>query len=172
MAFVTAPEFTLASAVASPAGTVAFPYPAGYVQANFTSANASATAYLLLNSNDRYEEVDDEFDISYGASTVTVTNKTGYSWPIGTKVLVALARANPIQTFQQAAAVLNLAGTLTGTVDGTIVDIAPVATAGGNTYADAAINTAITSINVQHKELQTTLNALLTGLRAAGIIAP
>lgn len=171
MGYVTATEFTLATAVASPAGTVAISYPTGYVQADFTSANASATAYLLLNDNDRYEEADDEFDISYGASTVTITNKTTYTWPIGTKVLVALARVSPSETFSQAAAVANLLGTLTGTVDGTMNDIAAVATAGGNTYADAAINTAITAINVQLKELQTKLNALLTAQRAAGQIA-
>lgn len=171
MGFVTAPEFTIASAVTSPAGTVAFAYPAGFVQADFTSANASPTAYLLLNDNDRYEEVDDEFDISYGASTVTLTNKVGYTWPIGTKVFVALARVSPSETFLQAAAVPNTTGTMTGTTDGVLADIAPVATAGGNTYADAAINTAITAANLQIKELQVKLNALLTSLRAAGHIA-
>ena len=70
-----------------------------------------------------------------------------------------------------------LAGTLTGTIDGTIADVAAVSTAGGNTYSDAAINTAITSLNLQHKELQAVLNnvvnshnALLTQLQANGSI--
>ena len=70
-----------------------------------------------------------------------------------------------------------LAGTLTGTIDGTIADVAAVATAGGNTYADSAINTAITSVNLQHKELQAVLNntvaklnALITALQANGTI--
>lgn len=57
-----------------------------------------------------------------------------------------------------------LAGTLTGTVDGTLADVAAVSTAGGNTYADSAINTAITSINLQLKELQTKLNAVIAAL--------
>lgn len=57
-----------------------------------------------------------------------------------------------------------LAGSMTGTVDGTIADVAAVSTAGGNTYADSAINTAITSINLQLKELQTKLNAVIAVL--------
>lgn len=63
-----------------------------------------------------------------------------------------------------------LAGTLTGSADGTIADVAAVSTAGGNTYADSAINTAITSVNLQLKELQTILNAVVADnvvLRAA-----
>jgi hypothetical protein len=95
MGFATA-EFTLAVAVASPAGTVAIGYPSGTVQADFTSANASATSYLLINDNDRYEETDDEFDISFGASTITITNKTGGTWAIGTKVTLNAANASPI----------------------------------------------------------------------------
>jgi hypothetical protein len=166
---ITANEFTLAAAVASPAGTVVFAYPAGYVQADFTSANASASAYLLLNDNDRFEEADDEFDISYGASTVTLTNKTGYSWPVGTRVLVGMGRANPTETFQQAGAVANLTGALTGATDGAMADIAALSTS--DTYTDAAVNAAITAINLQFKELQAKLNEALTALRAAGIIA-
>jgi hypothetical protein len=69
------------------------------------------------------------------------------------------------------AAVADIAGTLTGTTDGTMVDIAAVATAGGNTYADSAINTAITAINLQNKELLVKVNALLAQLRVAGVIA-
>lgn len=77
----------------------------------------------------------------------------------------------------QGAAVANLAGTLTGTVDGTIVDVAAVAiaSAGGNTYADSTVNTAVnvavTAVNLQLKEIQTKLNALLAELRTAGVIA-
>lgn len=67
------------------------------------------------------------------------------------------------------ATVAALAGTLTGSVDGTLADVAAVATAGGNTYADSAINTAITSVNLQLKELQTKVNAIITGLQTAGV---
>jgi len=64
------------------------------------------------------------------------------------------------------AALTALAGTRTGSGDGTIADVSAVSTAGGNTYAGSAINTAITSINLQLKELQTKLNAIVTALKA------
>ena len=52
-----------------------------------------------------------------------------------------------------------LAGTMTGTTDGTIADVAAVA---GNTTGD--INGAITDVNLQLKELQTKLNELIAAL--------
>lgn len=71
--------------------------------------------------------------------------------------------------------VASLAGTLTGSVDGTLADIAATAgsCAGGAepsaAQVDTAIATAVASIvtgtNLQLKELQTTLNALLAVLR-------
>lgn len=165
-------EYTLAAAVTSPAGTVTtVPYPTGRVQADYTGDNAATDAYLIINGNDRWTEAADNFDISYGASTITLTNKTGATWPIGTQITLGTARLAAL------ADVTALAGTLTGTIDGTIADVAAVATAGGNTYADSAINTAITSVNLQHKELQAVLNntvaklnALITSLQANGTI--
>lgn len=72
-------------------------------------------------------------------------------------------------------AVADLGGTLTGTVDGTLADIAAIALDTTNTYTDAAVNTAvntaITAANLQIKELQTKVNALLAVLRTAKIIA-
>jgi hypothetical protein len=89
MAFAVA-YTTLAVAVASPAGTVTLAYPSGFTQAMFIGANALGTAYLLRNDNDRFEEADDEFDISYGASDFTVTNKTGLTWAIGDTLTINL----------------------------------------------------------------------------------
>jgi hypothetical protein len=61
-----------------------------------------------------------------------------------------------------------LTGTLTGTVDGVIADIAPIATAGGATptaaQVDTAVNGAITAINAVHKEFQATINAIISDL--------
>jgi hypothetical protein len=174
MGTVAAPEFALAAAVASPAGTVAIAYPTGYTQASFTGGNASATAYLYLNDNDRFEETADEFDISYGASTITITNKTGFTWPIGTNVLVALGKADPVEVVYPAAAVTNLLGTLTGTTTGTMANVTAATAATTDTTAASltSTNAAITALNLQLKELQTKLNAALTSLRAAGIISP
>jgi hypothetical protein len=90
MAFAVA-YTTLAAAVASPAGTVTLAYPSGFTQAMFTGANASGTAYLLRNDNDRFEEVDDEFDIVYNASDFTVTNKTDLTWAIGDTLTINIA---------------------------------------------------------------------------------
>lgn len=73
---------------------------------------------------------------------------------------------------KKAAAVAALAGTLTGTTDGTLADVADIALSTSNTYTDAAVNaavnTAIAAVNLQLKELQTTLNAALASLKAAG----
>jgi len=79
------------------------------------------------------------------------------------------------------AAVADLSGTLTGTANGSMVDIAATAaaTAGGATptaaQVDAGIATAVASIvtgtNEQLKELQTKVNALLAALRLNGVIA-
>ena len=165
-------EYTLAAAVTSPAGTVTtVPYPTGRVQADYTDDNAATDANLIINGNDRWTEAADNFDISYGASTITITNKTGATLPAGTTVILGTARNAAL------ADVTTLAGTRTGTIDGTIADAAAVSTSGGNTYADSAINTAITSINLQMKELQAVLNnvvnshnALLTQLQANGSI--
>lgn len=58
-----------------------------------------------------------------------------------------------------------LTGTITGSPNGEMEDLEPIAlsTSGGNTYADAAtntaVNTAITAFNLQMEELQVALNA-------------
>lgn len=130
MGIVTGPEFTLATAVTSPAGTVAFAYPTGYVQADFTGDFANTVAYMIVNGNDRYEEADDEFDISYGASTVTITNKTGATLPVGTTIQVGLSYAGEEGAFITAAALASLTDSTTGTASDTLA-----ATVGVNTIA-------------------------------------
>ncbi|MBL4700446.1 MAG: DUF2190 family protein [Phycisphaeraceae bacterium] len=68
-----------------------------------------------------------------------------------------------------------LAGTPTGTPTGTIVDVADIALSTSDVYTDTsvntAINTAILAVNLQAVELQTTLNATLAKLKAAGLMA-
>lgn len=58
-----------------------------------------------------------------------------------------------------------LGGTLSGVTDGDMADIADIALSTGDTYSDTsvnnAVNTAIASANLQLKELQTALNAIL-----------
>jgi hypothetical protein len=70
-------------------------------------------------------------------------------------------------------AVAALAGTLTGTVDGTIADVPAATAAGGEATAAelTATNTAITSVNLQLKELQTKLNELIADVKSGNIVA-
>ncbi len=65
-------------------------------------------------------------------------------------------------------------GTLTGTTDGALADIADIALSTANTYTDAAVNTAVNAAilaaNLQLKELQVALNEVIADnvvLRAA-----
>jgi hypothetical protein len=69
-----------------------------------------------------------------------------------------------------------LTGTLTGTVDGVLVDVAATASAvvGGATPTAAqvdtgialAVSTIVTGVNTQNKELMTKLNEILAALKA------
>lgn len=94
-------------------------------------------------------------------SNLTKTKKTEDGFVLGQSAtdLVGLHGVTPIAQ----ATVALLAGTLTGSVDGTIADVpAAVAAAGEATAADlTTTNVAITSINLQLKELQTKLNAVI-----------
>ncbi|CDZ55098.1 hypothetical protein [Neorhizobium galegae] len=136
----------LAAAVASPAGTVTVPYPTGYAQADFTGVNALATAYLLLNNNDRFTEVADQFDISYGASNATITNKTGFTWSIGTELLVSFAKIGASD------AVTALTDSSGGTASNTIVDV-PAA------YAEATLANQLASLTAKVNTLVAAHNA-------------
>jgi len=82
--------FVLNAPVYSPSGTTTAVYPYGTTQVTFTSP---LPAVLILNNNDRYAEEQDKFDISYDASLITITNKTGALWPVGTLGLLQVADA-------------------------------------------------------------------------------
>jgi hypothetical protein len=92
-------EGVLSSAVADD-GTLTVSYPSGYTQASFIGSNASATGTFVLNNNDVYEEATaDNFEISYGASDITVTNRSGASWAAGSKYTLGLAYADVVYQF-------------------------------------------------------------------------
>lgn len=55
-----------------------------------------------------------------------------------------------------------LAGTLTGTITGTMADVSALSTS--DTYTDAAVNAKITAVNLQLKELQTKVNAIIAAV--------
>jgi hypothetical protein len=48
---------------------------------------------LIVDDNNVYDYVDDEFDLTFGESTFTITNKTGQSWAVGTSISIGLSYA-------------------------------------------------------------------------------
>lgn len=78
---------TLASAVADDA-TVAIAYPTGH--SYFTLAG-SAGADLTVDDGKygAWEQADPGFSVSYGATTITITNLSGISWPAGAVIRVS-----------------------------------------------------------------------------------
>jgi hypothetical protein len=78
---------TLASAVADD-GTVAIAYPTGQTRATLRGATGGD---LTVNDGalGRYEQADPGFSASFGASTITITNLSGLSWPAGSKIVVS-----------------------------------------------------------------------------------
>lgn len=88
-------EMVLASTVADD-GTVAISYPSGSSQLSFTAGLAKyGSSYILLNDNKKWLEGDDPangkgVEFTFGASTVTITNRSGVSWTAGTKLRVNL----------------------------------------------------------------------------------
>ena len=83
--YVKVLDQVLSSAVADDA-TVAFSYPSGYTQADFTGGLNDDGHYLYLDKNDKWTNADPGFSVSFDASEVTVTNLSGYSWAAGTVV--------------------------------------------------------------------------------------
>lgn len=55
-----------------------------------------------------------------------------------------------------------LAGTLTGSATGTMADISDLSTS--DTYSDAAVNAMVAEVNLQLKELQTKVNAIIAAV--------
>lgn len=80
-------ETVLAAAVAN-SGTFDIAYPTGFSQLDFTAGLAGAAHYLVVNENDKWKAADSGMSISFGASTITVTNSSGQSFPAGANVKV------------------------------------------------------------------------------------
>jgi hypothetical protein len=83
--FVSVLGTVLASAVADD-GTFTVSYPSGYTQDSFNAGHAGSGHYAVLNNNDKWSAADPGIAVSFGASNITITNQSGYSWPAGTKV--------------------------------------------------------------------------------------
>lgn len=88
--FATA-TVVLASAVADD-GTFTVAYPSGTSQLSFNAGLVGSSHYAVLNGNDRWAAGDPGISVSFGASEITVTNKSGYSWAAGTEVSLFFER--------------------------------------------------------------------------------
>lgn len=113
-------EFTIATAVTSPAGTVVISYPTGTVQADFTGNNAATISRLLVNNNDLWLESADDFDLTYGASTITITNKTGVTWAVGDTIVAQFANATIVDDPTSFGPIISLTDNSGGTGTDTI----------------------------------------------------
>lgn len=77
---------TLAADVTN-SSTFTIAYPTGFTQGSFTGGNAQA-AYMVVNKNNRYAAVDSKMSVTFGSTTITVTNSTGQTLTAGSEVLV------------------------------------------------------------------------------------
>lgn len=110
-----------------------------------------------------------------------VADAIGANSSSGDTIPVLVSLALDAAPSAQAAVVAALTGTLTGTVNGALVDVAATAgsCAGGATPAASDVDTAIatavasivTGVNEQNKEIMTTLNAVLSSLKTAALMA-
>lgn len=84
--FYTTLDTVLASAVADDA-TFTVAYPSGTAQGDFDKGLAdTANSYVVLNKNDKIDYGHPSVEFTFGASNITVTNRSGYTWAAGTVV--------------------------------------------------------------------------------------
>lgn len=81
---------TLASAVADDA-TFTTAYPAGHTQASLAG---SRSGQLVIAGDVYRQDVDPGVTFLFGASTITVTNKSGVSWASGSEVTMSFGRTD------------------------------------------------------------------------------
>lgn len=80
-------EHTLASAVADD-GTVAIAYPSGQTRASLALSNGGKVV-VDDGAYGSWAEGSSGAEFTYGASTITVTNRSGLTWPAGSVLLAS-----------------------------------------------------------------------------------
>lgn len=81
----------LASAVADD-GTVTVAYPAGTDQ---DTLNGSTGGKVMVGQDGPYlDGATDEVDLTFGASNITITNRTGASWAAGTEIIASFGEVD------------------------------------------------------------------------------
>lgn len=78
-------DTVLVSAVTD-SSTFAVSYPSGFTQDDFTRGLAGSAHYMIVNDNDRWTAAASKMSVSFGASTVTVTNSTGATLAAGSRI--------------------------------------------------------------------------------------
>lgn len=147
---------TLATAVAADA-TFTLSYPTGSSQASLTG---SAGGKLVVNGDQVYAEGSSGFTVSYGASTITVTNKTGASLAAGSVLLLSFGRNDASGRYGPTILVPGPTA-LTDSTGGTASDTLAAITAGAS-YAQAdmtAVKNAIASLAAKYEALRVALEA-------------
>lgn len=82
---------TLGTAVADD-GTLTLAYPSGQTQATL---DGSTGGKVMVGHDGPYlQGVADNVDIAFGASNITVTNRTTASWPVGTLITASFGQVD------------------------------------------------------------------------------
>ena len=166
-------ELLLASAVADDGAVTGIAYPSGTNQAFFTGGNAASTGVAIINNNDVYEQAASDIGITYGASTITLTNTSDVTWPAGASVTLQLGYASLAEVSVIAQpAIAALGGTLTGTNDGSLSDLPTITDtpATADALRDDLVTNVVPVVNANFKELQAKVNGLIAALVAAGVL--
>lgn len=80
----------LADAVPDDGTLTGIAYPSGTTQASFTGINAATGHVAILDDNDKYLNADPGISVSFGASTITLTNRSGETWAAGRRLALQL----------------------------------------------------------------------------------
>ena len=144
---------TLASSVANTT-TFTVAYPSGITQARLLGCSGGR---MVVNGDVGYDEGASGFTASYGASNITVTNKTGAALAAGSGVILSFGEntrdgSYNVPVMAAAPVVLTAA---TGTASNTIADVG------------AAFNQ--TTLNNNFKSLASKLNEVLAALEASSV---
>ena len=145
---------TLASAVAADA-TFTLSYPAGSTQASLTGCSGGK---MVVNGDGVYAEGTSGFTVAYGASLITVTNKTGASLAAGSVLTLSFGRSDASGRYTPSILVPGPTA-LTDSTGGTASNTIAAITA-GSTYAQAdmtATKNALASLAAKVNEIITAL---------------
>lgn len=130
----------LATAVADD-GTTTIAYPSGTSQGYFDKGLADlSNCYVTLNDNDKWSYADPGINLSFGASNITLTNRSGYSWAAGTVIDLHLA----VKSGNRKMLVLPLPGLSTITAADILTDWQP-GIAGDLEYAEFVVDVAVST---------------------------